>query len=88
MQVRSLTSLSGLRIWHGGELWCRSQRQLGSHIAAAVCRPPAAVLIRPLAWELPYAVGASLKRKKKKSGSVIYYIKFFLPGPFKVSFHG
>ena len=30
------------------------------------CRPAAAALIQPLAWELPYAVGVALKRKKKK----------------------
>ena len=30
------------------------------------CRPAAAVLIRPLAWELPCAVGVTLKRKKKE----------------------
>ena len=30
------------------------------------CRPAAVALIRPLAWELPYAAGAALKRKKKK----------------------
>ena len=33
------------------------------------CRPPATALIRPLAWERPYAVGAALemaKRPKKK----------------------
>ena len=35
-QVRSLASLSGLRIWHCRELWCRSQVQLGSHVAVAV----------------------------------------------------
>ena len=29
-------------------------------------RPAAASLILPLAWELPYAAGAALKRKKKK----------------------
>ena len=29
-------SLSGLRIWHCHELWCRSQMQFGSHIAVAV----------------------------------------------------
>ena len=26
--------------------------------------PATAALIRPLAWELPYAIGAALKRKK------------------------
>ena len=29
-------------------------------------RLAAVAVIRPLAWELPYAVGAALKRKKKK----------------------
>ena len=29
------------------------------------CRPAAAAPIQPLAWELPYAVGAALKKKKK-----------------------
>ena len=36
MQVRSLASLSGLRILHCCELWCRSQTQLGSGVAVAV----------------------------------------------------
>ena len=36
MQVRSLASLSGLRIRHCRELWCRSQRRLRSHVAVAV----------------------------------------------------
>ena len=30
------------------------------------CRPAAVAPVRPLAWELPYARGAALKRKKKK----------------------
>ena len=30
------------------------------------CRPAAVALIRPLAMEHPYAVGAALKRLKKK----------------------
>ena len=30
------------------------------------CRPGAAALIQPLAWELPYALGGALKRQKKK----------------------
>ena len=34
--------------------------QWGSHIAVAVA------LIGPIAWELPYAVRAALKKKKKK----------------------
>ena len=30
------------------------------------CRPAAIALIRPLAWELPYAAGAALKSNKRK----------------------
>ena len=49
LRVPSLASLSGLRIWCCRELWSRS---------AAIA------LIRPLAWEPPYAVGTALKRQK------------------------
>ena len=49
--VWSLASLSVLGIQRCCELWCR-QAAVG--------------LIRPLAWELPYATGVALKRKKKK----------------------
>ena len=34
--VGSIPGLSGLRIQHCHEPWCRSQMQLGSHIAVAV----------------------------------------------------
>ena len=40
--------------------------QLGFCTAVAVCRPAAAALIIPLARELPYAMGAALKKEKKK----------------------
>ena len=30
------------------------------------CRPAAAALIRLLAWELPYAVGAALKKRERE----------------------
>ena len=39
------------------ELWYRSQMQLGSRIAVAVAAP-----IQPLAWELPYDMGAVVDR--------------------------
>ena len=35
-QVQFLPSLMGLRIWHGREVWCRSQMQLRSHVAVAI----------------------------------------------------
>ena len=38
LQVRSLASLSGLRIQHCRELWCWSQMQLGSGVAEAVAQ--------------------------------------------------
>ena len=51
LPVRSLASLSGLRLQHCCELW-------GRLVAIA--------LIRPLAWEPPHAVGAVLGKTKKK----------------------
>ena len=65
-RVRSLALLSGLRIWHCCELWCRSQMRLGSGIAVAWHRLAAAAPIRLLAWELPDAAGAALKRLRER----------------------
>ena len=39
-------------------MWLRS--------VVAVVQDAAAALTDPLAWELPYAMGAALKKKKKK----------------------
>ena len=66
LQVRSLASISRLRIWHCCELWCRSQTLLGSCIAVAWCRPAAVAPIGPPAWESPYAAGSALKSQKEK----------------------
>ena len=38
------------------------------------CRPAAVAPIRPLAWELPYAVSAALKRKKIVSVERILWV--------------
>ena len=65
--VRSLASLSGLKIWCCRELCCRSQTQLGSGLLWLWCRPAAVAPIGPLAWKPPRAVGAALKSKKNKS---------------------
>ena len=64
-QIPSLASLSGLRIRRCCEL------QWGSDPVSLWlwCRPAAVVPIRLLAWELPSAVGAPLKKKKKTAGS-------------------
>ena len=45
MRVWSLFSLSGSRIWHYCELWCRSQMQLWSQVAVAVAVAVAASCI-------------------------------------------
>ena len=39
-----------------------------------LCRPVATALIRPLAWEPPYASGVALKSKKRKT----FYLEEFL----------
>ena len=51
IQVRSLASLNGLRIWPCRELWSR----------LAATAP-----IQPLAWELSYAPSVALNKNKKK----------------------
>ena len=58
LRVRSLASISGLGIGICPELWYRSQMWLRSGVAEALA---AIALIRPLAWEPPYAVGVALK---------------------------
>ena len=41
-------------------------------------RRAAAALILPLAWELPFAADAALKRQKKKKVKVSSYIDLFI----------
>ena len=70
MQVLSIASISGLRIRHCRELWCKSSYVVGRRPGSDpellwLWRKPAAIaLTRPLAWELPHATGATLKRQK------------------------
>ena len=45
--------------------WVRDP--VGHRCRGCGCRPVAAALIGPLAWELPYALGAALKRQKQKT---------------------
>ena len=60
-QVQSLALLSGLRIQHCHEMWCRSQTKLKPSLLWLWCRPPATAPIHPQAWELQYVVCAGLK---------------------------
>ena len=68
-QVQSQALLSGLRIWCCRELWYRSQTRLGFGLLWLWHRPAATAPIRPLAWELLYAVGVALKKKDKKTNN-------------------
>ena len=65
LRVQSLASLGGLRIQCCPEVRCRSQMWLGSGIAVSLALMTTA-LIRPQAWEPPYAVGGALKSQKTK----------------------
>ena len=58
-QVRSLASISGLRIRHCGELWCRSKTWLGSDVALAV------VSASSYSSNLTPNLGVALKKKRK-----------------------
>ena len=49
-----------------------AQMWLRSGLLWLWCRLAAAAPIRPLTWELPYASGVVLKRKKKISGIYSY----------------
>jgi len=65
MWVRSLASLSGLRIQHCHELWYIGCRHgLDPVLLRLWCKSAAAALIQHLGWELPYATGAAIKRRK------------------------
>ena len=64
--VRSLASLSRLRVWCCREPRCRSQICLDPALLWLWHRPAAVAPVRPLAWESPYVAGVALKRKKKK----------------------
>ena len=82
LQVRSLTSLIGLRIQHCPELWYIGPRH-SSDLALLWlwCRLAAVAPIRPLAWTPLYAMGAVLKIQKMKKNSDIMkvsFLKFFI----------
>ena len=69
MQVRPLALLSGLGI--GIAVSCGVGRRCGSDptLLWLWCRLAAVAPILPLAWGLPYAMGAVLKNKQTKKGN-------------------
>ena len=67
--------IPGLRIRCCHKLWHGSQRcSLALALLWLWHRSAAVAPIRPLAWELPYAAGATLKRKKKIHTYIYIYI--------------
>ena len=68
MQIQPLALLSRLGIRHCIAPSCGAghRSSLDSKLLWLWCRPTAAALIQPLVWELPYAAGATLIRKKRK----------------------
>ena len=69
MQVQSLASLSGLRIWRYSELWCRSQTRLRCGVAVAVASGYNSDLTPSLGTSIYHRFGpkeTKEKRKKKK----------------------
>ena len=70
MQVQSLASLSGLRILCCHELWCMMHTWLSDPMLLWLWYRLAAIApFRFLAWELPYATPAALKKQPKKKGN-------------------
>ena len=67
-QVRSLASLTGLRICHGHELWCRSQTPLRSGIAVVVAytRGYSSDSTPSLGASICHRCGPKTRPKKKK----------------------
>ena len=65
MRVKSLASLSGLRIQRCHKVQCKSQIWPESDAAGAVALSPAVAPIRPLAHALPYPMGVVIKRRKE-----------------------
>ena len=67
MQVRSLASLSGLRIQSCTSSGVGHRSGSDPELLWLWRRPTAVAPIRPLAWERPYAAGAAVKTKTKQN---------------------
>ena len=66
MWVRSLASLSSLRIWRCHKLWCRSKTGLRSHIAVVVGQAGNASADSTLGLGTSICPGYGPKKQKKK----------------------
>ena len=68
--VRSLVLLSGLRIQHCRELWCRSQTLLGSCVAVAVAEASSYSSNQTPSLGTSICQGCSPKKQKNNSNNV------------------
>ena len=68
--VRPLALLSGLRIQCGVGCRCGSDPELLCLWYSLV----ATTLIRPLAWEPPYAAGAALEKAKRRKKKKFWFL--------------
>ena len=66
LQVPSLASLSGLRIWRCRELCVGRRRGSDPTLLWLRLWPAATAPIRPLAWKPPYAMGVALEKTKRE----------------------
>ena len=67
MRVQSLAPLSGLRIQHCRELWCRLQMWLGSGIAVASAEASSYSSDLTPSLEISYAAPVALKKNNNFS---------------------
>ena len=66
LQVQSLALLSGLGSGVAVSCGIGHRRCSDPTLLWLWCRPAAIALIQPVAWELPYAANAALKKAKKE----------------------
>ena len=72
VQIRSLASLSGSRIWHCLELWYRSQMWLGSSVAVAVVQAGSCISDSTPSLETSICYGCGFKKQKtNKQNSIL-----------------
>ena len=78
MRIQSLPSFSGLGIRRCHELWCRSQTQLGSHIAVAVAQASRC------SWDSTLSLGTSMchgwgpKKRGLGGREFLFFFSFWL----------
>ena len=79
-QVQSLASLRGLGIQRCHELWCRSQMQLGFHIAVAVTGSCTSNLTPGLGTSICHGFcPKKQRRRRRRKSKVLTWSRFGIP---------